>query len=1375
MKPGKPPAKPEKEISMVNGQDLKEALRQSEESYHGLFNTIRQAIYIYDNEGRFIEVNDGACAMYGYTREMFIGRTPEFLAAPGLNDFSEVMEQFQKAFAGEPQQLEFWGRRNNGEIFPKDIRLYKGRYSGNDVLIGVATDITEQKRAEKALHASEEYYRAIVNTSPDSIAITNLTGTIRMVSPASVAMFALPDPAAAIGKSIFTFVVPEEEERVRQSMEVLLKTGVALGVFHGRRTDGSVFPFEVHASLMRDRAGNPWQLVMVLRDITVRKRLEETLSSALLRSQNQQQLIFAVAASPHIAAGEVEELSLMITEWAAPLLGVERAGVWLFDDTETRLACTDLFESPPGRHTSGAILLESEFRNEFAALKRANFINADDVLTDPRTAGYVERYIKPLGITSMLDAVIRSAGKNIGVICFEHVEKQHTWEPDECTFACQLADQIALTVINREQRKVQQELAKSEELFREVFNNANDAVFLHDLTPEGPGKYLLVNDIALRWLGYTRDEILTMTPRDIMPEEIRKKIIPNIMTVLAKDGSATFESMHRRKDGSIYPVEVSTHLFPLGQKTVALSIARDITQRKRSEERVQESEHRFATVFQSSPVALTLVSAAEGTFVDVNDAFVRNSGYAREDVIGITAEQLGFFPDAGEREQMTSPLRNGQCVYGREMKCRTKGGDIRTCRFSFCYILMGEKPYILSSIEDITEHKATKSAVQALVKSMVGSTGLNALKNITENVSSWLGADCVMIGEIQPDNQTVKALSMFLDGKEIADFSYTLKGTPCENVIIKGFCLYPDNVIQLFPESRILAELNVRGYVGTTLRNSAGKVFGVLCVLSRGPLRPPSSVREIMDIIAVKAAAELERTRIEHALVESRYVLEEAMDMAHIADWEFDVVTDTFTFNDRLYALYGTTAEREGDYLMPADVYVREFVHPDDVGIVNDEVKNVKNTPDPGYHSQIEYRIIRRDGSVRYIVARIGIIKDADGRTVKTYGADQDITVRKLAEQALKESEMWYRTLIDQLPDYVIVHHDGIMLYVNPAAASRLGYDAETLIGKSALLFIAPEYHAIAREAIAQRKTDMGFPPYEMKIVAADGTFHTVLVNGALIAYHGKPASLNVLTDITPLKQAEETIRSANEELEKRVIERTEALIQANEQLIAEIAARAHAEQETLRSLEEKDLLLREIHHRVKNNLQIIASLLKLQSRYITDPNVLESIKDTQSRVRAMALVHERIYRSLNIAEINLKDYLNYLTKQIYQFYNNQQQPVTITVDMEDITADIDSVVPIGLIMNELVSNSLKHAFPDGRKATISIECTLQDADMIRFMYRDNGTGMPAGFDWRATESLGLRLVNSLVDQLNGTIDLEAGEGTNFTIVLQKRSARTAR
>ena len=385
-------------------------------------------------------------------------------------------------------------------------------------------------------------------------------------------------------------------------------------------------------------------------------------------------------------------------------------------------------------------------------------------------------------------------------------------------------------------------------------------------------------------------------------------------------------------------------------------------------------------------------------------------------------------------------------------------------------------------------------------------------------------------------------------------------------------------------------------------------------------------------------------------------------------------------------------------------------------------------------------------------------------RTLSAAGPDTGL-------RASSGSGEWNGSLIDQIPDNVIVHRDGIILYANPATARYLGCTTSDLTGRSVMSFIAPDDQETAKNVIEERKFREA-SPYEIKIRTRNGTFHTMLINGSTIRFNGGPAVLAVITDIEMLKKAEQVILCANEDLERKVVERTDALIRANKELIVEIEAHGRAEAELLRSLEEKDVLLREIHHRVKNNLQIIISLINLQSQSITDGNVLGSLRDCQSRVRAMALVHERIYRSHSIAEINLKDYLEYLAKQILQIYDIRQHRIEITVNMDDLTVDIDTVIPTGLIMNELITNSFKHAFPDGQKGMIFIECTPQGTDRIRIVYHDTGTGIPAGFDWKQAESLGLQLMNNLVDQLQGTIELVPGEGTTFIIEITNHRAR---
>lgn len=302
------------------------------------------------------------------------------------------------------------------------------------------------------------------------------------------------------------------------------------------------------------------------------------------------------------------------------------------------------------------------------------------------------------------------------------------------------------------------------------------------------------------------------------------------------------------------------------------------------------------------------------------------------------------------------------------------------------------------------------------------------------------------------------------------------------------------------------------------------------------------------------------------------------------------------------------------------------------------------------------------------------------------------------------------------------------LINVNKASRNLLGYDDSELIGKPVEIIFPGKKE---KKAIFNRL--MGKKILENKetcFKAKDGATITVLLSISLIQSEDNETVgiVCIGSDITDMVSAKNEIKN---------------------------------------SLQEKELLLREVHHRVKNNLQIISSLLNLQSGYIKNKDDLEIFKDSLSRVKSMAFVHEQLYQSSNLANVEFSEYVRNLLTYLLHYYTQDPGSIKLNINVENVFMDIDTSIPCGLIVNELVTNSLKHAF-HGKPGEISIDLHSINDDQYMLTVADNGTGLPEGFDFKNTETLGLQLVNGLVNQLDGTIELDSSNGTRFKIIINK-------
>jgi two-component sensor histidine kinase len=216
--------------------------------------------------------------------------------------------------------------------------------------------------------------------------------------------------------------------------------------------------------------------------------------------------------------------------------------------------------------------------------------------------------------------------------------------------------------------------------------------------------------------------------------------------------------------------------------------------------------------------------------------------------------------------------------------------------------------------------------------------------------------------------------------------------------------------------------------------------------------------------------------------------------------------------------------------------------------------------------------------------------------------------------------------------------------------------------------------------------------------------------------------------------------------------------------ILRDVTERMLVEERIRTSLREKEALLKEIHHRVKNNLQVVSSLLGLQSRPVADPELRKMFQESQDRIHSMALLHESLYQSHNLSQVDFPEYIRQLAAHLFHSYGVGLDRIHLRTDLDRLSLSLDAAVPCGLIINELISNSLKYAFPEGRSGEIRIELRGHADGMARLLVADNGVGLRADVDWVNTRSLGLRLVRILAEQLGGKIEVNSEAGTEVRL-----------
>lgn len=899
-------------------------------------------------------------------------------------------------------------------------------------------------------------------------------------------------------------------------------------------------------------------------------------------------------------------------------------------------------------------------------------------------------------------------------------------------------------------QKEEEKLLDTKELYRSLFKNSNDVILI--TSPDGT--VYAANSEACRIFGMTEEEIICVGRSgvvDASDPRLKPALEERIRT-----GEFKGELNFRRKDGTIFPGEISTKLFTVKNGVVKnVMIIRDITERKQVEEKLLESEYKYSLLFDKSTVAVALFRLPEVIFVDVNMELEKLVGFTRQEIIGKTTLELGIFrPEI--RKQVIAKYLNEGSLNGVVTHIFTKSGEERIIQVNSNSLEMNGQRYVLSSIMDITENKIAEEALlkvnERLEEKVRERTAELEKANISlkeseekyRNLIETANEGISLISNEGVITYVNKKMSDLLEytveeivGKTIWDFvEEEVKPIITSNFEKRCYGINESYELRLIRKdgSPLWLIANVK-----TLFDKNGMYLGTLNLHTDISERKKAEakLKQTLDNLEIKVKERtLELNEAYELLKEREGRLAEAQEVAHIGNWERNFETNRIHWSDELYRIFGFKPQ---EFEIIPELFLK-YVHPDYQNYVNKAFKGAFN----GTPFSIDHRVTISNGEERIVHAKGEVVFDENNNPVRIRGTVQDITERKQSEEKLRDSEEKYRNIVETANEGIVIINDLFnVTYVNQKMVDMLGYRLEEGIGKSIWDFISEESIDIVKSNFKQRSQGKN-GNYELKLRRKDGSTSWVFANAkSLFDKDGRfMGSLSMLTDITKRKEAEEELKNI------------------------EIARK------------------KEIHHRIKNNLQVISSLLDLQAdkfnhrECIHYSEVMEAFRESQDRVISMALIHEELYKGEGLEKLNFSPYVEELAENLLQTYSIGNTAISLKLNLENnVFFDMDIAVPLGMIINELVSNSFKHAFQGSKEGEIQIKLYREKSgayisavyenlksETFALAISDNGVGIPANLDIEELDSLGLQLVTSLVAQLNGEIELKRNNGTKFTI-----------
>ncbi len=858
---------------------------------------------------------------------------------------------------------------------------------------------------------------------------------------------------------------------------------------------------------------------------------ELSLHQALARTRQQQEVIAAVSAS--LSRSDSPAFFRELTERASAAADVERVSLWLFNDDGTELRCADLYEATPGRHSAGQVLRAGEFSAEFEHLRTAKYVAADDPLNDPRTAGYAGNYLKPYRITAMLDAVIRVEGRNLGTLCFEHVDRIHSWTPDEIAFACQLGDQVSLALLNQERRRTHAELAEAHRRLETILGitktgiNVTDAEYnLHYVDPAWQKIY---GDPTGR---KCHDYFMGLD------QPCSSCAIPK---ALATGQPQITEETLPRENNRVVEVHTIPFADAEGRRLVA-EFNLDVTERKRTEERLREQMRLLDTILDGIPDVVAL-QRPDHTILRYNRAGCELLGKTRDEVEGRRCfELLGRSVCCEDCPAAKAMQTRRIAVVEKYLPDRHLWIEARSIP-----VLneAGDVVLLVEQMRDITKHKETEARLRE---------GEAKYRRLFEDAS-----DGIML-----------MTDVFLECNEQA----------CRILKCRQEDLIGRSPVEFSPETQPdgrRSEAAAAEYLRAAMEGTPQAFSWVHRCLNGELIDTEVSLKAISVNGRVLLQAIVrdvsERKRAEDQLRESealqRLLMNSVTAGVVIVDAETKIVEQV---NPAVTRMLGTDAggiigQICHQVLCPAEESACPIT---DLGQTVDNAERV---------------LMRADGS------RLPVLKSARRITIKgrpkLLETFVDISERKQAEERLRVAHAFLQKLMETIPNPIFYKDtEGRHLGCNQAFMDFLGFSRDQIIGRTAADIAPDDLARDYREQDQHLIANGGPQVYESQVRHRDGSLRDVLFYKATFDNPDGSVggSVGVILDITERKQSEHQVRRANTLLTE-ALERERAATVQLEAAMQQLAAASREAQSASRS---KSEFLANMSHEIRTPMTAI-------------------------------------------------------------------------------------------------------------------------------------------------------------------------------------------